>query len=523
MSRADAEHAHLSALLRCWIRETNVTEPAGPLTIAFDGMQLEAEITHWSPTGWHTFGAVTLGGKPADAVLAVALVANHLGGETADVVERAAESIRRVEGFLSRTAPEPADGFLAAEQNLVLGHLHHPTPKSRDGISERDNARFAPELRGSFPLHWFAADPSIVSHDGGADTLMEELAGRHVAGKLLIPAHPWQAHDLVHRPRIKSLLEHGLLTSLGEFGPEWYPTSSLRTVYRPGARVMLKFSLGLRITNYRREQTATELRRGMEIDRLLNTGYAADTLLAHPEFSILRDPSWIAVDEDGDVTGLDVAVRAVPDDITEYRCLAGFVAPGTEPPMLIRQVEDPVRWVADYTDHVLVPMLRLYAETGIGLEGHQQNTLVKPDASGGAYRDNQGYYLATSHLPRVLEHLGVERSLLAVVDDRIVDDRLTYYLLRNQALAPIGCFGAHGEADERELIRTLADRLVAALPELAKAGPDGDRLVRRWLTAPTLPCKASLLTRLAGIDELQAPLDAQSVYLDVANPLLEVL
>ncbi|MFI1826494.1 hypothetical protein ACH41E_08540 [Streptomyces sp. NPDC020412] len=49
--------------------------------------------------------------------------------------------------------------------------------------------------------------------------------------------------------------------------------------------------------------------------------------------------------------------------------------------------------------------------------------------------------------------------------------------------------------------------------------PDGDRLARRWLTADTLPCKGNLLTRLHGIDEVLAPLDAQSVYLNAPNPL----
>ncbi|MFP2956336.1 IucA/IucC family protein [Myxococcus sp. 1LA] len=54
--------------------------------------------------------------------------------------------------------PPPVDGFLAAEQALLLGHLHHPAPKSRDGLSATDSADFSPEQRGSFRLHWFAAD-----------------------------------------------------------------------------------------------------------------------------------------------------------------------------------------------------------------------------------------------------------------------------------------------------------------------------------------------------------------------------
>ncbi|GDY28844.1 IucA/IucC family protein [Gandjariella thermophila] len=560
-SRRAAEHAHLEALLRCWVRETGTPVAPGPLEVALpaSGMRLATEVRHHSPTGWHRFGPVRLrradgaDAGSADPVLAMALLAHEIGStEAADLVERTAESVRRVAGFLAGrgTRPNPpsgVDGFLDAEQALLLGHLHHPAPKSRDGISPADAAEWSPELRGSFRLHWFAADESVVSHDAvagspslaGRDTvaLLADLAGRRLSdGRVLLPAHPWQARDALRRPRIAALVAAGLLEPLGELGPRWWPTSSLRTVYRPDAPVMLKLSLGLRITNSRRESTRTELRRGLEVHRLLDAGYAAATERAHPEFAIVRDPAWLAVDEPGRaegpaVTGLDVAVREVPAGVADLRCLAGLVAP--RPGLGRSRLGELVAgwgaatdWMADYTDRVLAPMLHLYAATGIGLEAHQQNTLVRLSAdggvAGGAFRDNQGYYLAASRLPGVLAATGAEESTLAVVDDTVVDERLCYYLLRNQALAVVGCLAVDGLADERDLLRVLADRLRAALPALAAAGPDGDRLARRWLAADTLPCKGNLLTRLRGIDEVLAPLDAQSVYLDAPNPLREV-
>ncbi|MFJ7069628.1 IucA/IucC family protein [Streptomyces sp. NPDC101115] len=572
-ARGASEHAHIEALLRCWLRETGTPVTPGPLRVDLPttGLTLVTEVTHRSPTGWHRFGPTRLEGpggplgETADPVTAVALLSAEAAarggsrpggvpaGEAADLVERTAESVRRVATFIAdrRTRPEPppgVDGFLDAEQALLLGHLNHPAPKSRDGISDYEAAAYSPELRGSFRLHWFAADPAVVSHDAvegapslaGRDTvaLLADLAGqRRDDGRILVPAHPWQARDLLHRPRIKALVASGSLTPLGELGPAWWPTSSVRTVYRPDADVMLKLSLGLRLTNSRRESTRTELRRGLEINRLLDAGYAADTFAAHPGFAITRDPAWIAVDEPDrpegpDVTGLDVAVREVPRDIDSLRCLVGLVAP--RPGLGRSALGDLVaglgpdaaeQWTADYTDRVLVPMLHLYAATGIGLEAHQQNTLVRLDergrVTGSTFRDNQGYYLATSYLPGLLKRLGADSSTLAVVDDALVDDRLSYYLLRNQALSVVGCLAVDGLADERELLAVLAARLRAALPALAAAGPDGDRLARRWLTADTLPCKGNLLTRLHGIDEVLAPLDAQSVYLDAPNPLQE--
>jgi siderophore synthetase component len=293
---------------------------------------------------------------------------------------------------------------------------------------------------------------------------------------------------------------------------------------------MLKLSLGLRITNSRRESTPTELRRGLEINRLLDAAYDAGTATAHPRFSIVRDPAWIALDEGGpQLTGLDVAVREVPAGIDDYACLAGLVAPR---PGELSRLGAAVAghgdggaeaWVASYVDEVLVPMLHLYAETGIGLEAHQQNTLVRLDdagrVAGGAYRDNQGYYLASSYLKGLLEVTGLRDSTLAVVEDTIVDDRLTYYMLHNQALAVVGSLAVDGLADEDKLLGVVRDRLSEAVPSLKAAGPDGDRLAQRWLSADQLPCKANMMTRLRGIDEVVAPLDAQSVYLEVPNPL----
>lgn len=570
--RRVAEHAHLEALLRCWLREHGTQVRRGPLRVELrqSGLVLVTRVIHASPTGWHRFDCVRLEGphgavgRRADPVLAAALVATELGGSTqsrdaagtevADLVERTAESVRRVADFVAQrrrhpTSPAGVDGFLEVEQALLLGHLHHPAPKSRDGICDTDAAAFSPELRGSFPLYWFAADPSVVSHDAardaaamaGRDTaeLFADLAGRHApAGRVLIPAHPWQARDLLHRPRVAALVKAGRLQPLGESGPRWWATSSVRTLYRPDAPVMLKLSLGLRLTNSRRECTRTELRRGLEVHRLLETGYARATFEAHPGFSIVRDPAWMAVDEPGrpegpEVTGLDVAVREVPEGIGALRCLAGWVAPrpGSGRSRLGESLaaagEGAVReWMAEYTDGVLVPMLHLYAATGIGLEAHQQNTLLRLDARGrvlgAAFRDNQGYYLASSRLPDVLERLDASQSTLAVVDDAIVDDRLCYYLLFNQAFAVVGCLAVDGLADEGALLSVLAERLQAALPALAAAGPDGDRLARRWLRDETLPCKANLSTRLRGMDEVLAPLDAQSVYIRVPNPLREV-
>ncbi|MEV5964419.1 IucA/IucC family protein [Kribbella sp. NPDC051952] len=534
-----AVSAHLNAILRCYTRETSVPVSVGPLTLKVGNSTVTARVEHASRTGLHQFADVLVDGVPTapeDLVRLLSVDADP--AEIDDLAARTAESVRNVSRFLAEAGGERGPGrFLEVEQALLLGHLNHPAPKSRDGLSGAELAAYSPELGGRFAVHWFEADAELVSSDqvAGAPSLqgldavqlMGALAGiTPSAGRVLIPAHPWQAASLLQRPRVASLIDEGRVKALGPAGPEWYPTSSLRTVFHPDQPVMLKLSLGLRITNSRRESTPTELRRGLEINRLLDAAYNAGTATAHPRFTIVRDPAWVALDEGGPtLTGLDVAVREVPADVNSYQCLAGLVAPRPDGVSRLSAfaAEDPVAWVTAYIDHVLIPMLHLYAETGIGLEAHQQNTLVRLDGlgriKGGAYRDNQGYYLASSYLRGLLAVTGLRDSTLAVVDDPIVDDRLTYYLLHNQALAVVGCLAADGIADEALLLEVVRQRLTLALPLLEAAGPSGDRLARRWLEADTLPCKANMMTRLRGIDEVVAPLDAQSVYLDIPNPL----
>ncbi|NBE51039.1 IucA/IucC family protein [Streptomyces boluensis] len=559
-----ADDAATENLLRCWIRETGLPRPADDLLtvrLPASGISVEAPVRYWSPVGWHRFGPARVQGTgtPLAASALAALIAVETAATdpaaVADLTARVADSTRRTAEFIARRAEAPADpegttAFLAAEQALITGHPLHPTPKSREALTDAELTAYSPELRGAFALHWFAADPSVVSSDSAlpgrtAEGLMAELADDSVtapAGTVLVPAHPWQAADIVSRPGVRALLDAGLLHDLGPAGAAWSPTSSVRTVYRADAPVMLKFSLGLRITNSRRENMRVELERGTAIDRLLTAGLGETLRAAHPGFDIVRDPAWIAVDApDGSPTGLDVVVRdnpfpAGPDSVPAV-CAAGLVAPrpdlGEDAPSHIsalvhalaertgRPVPDVAdEWFTRYLQTVVTPVLWLYATYGLGLEAHQQNTLVVLDEDGwpvgGRYRDNQGYYFSPTRSPALYGWLPeVGRDLGTYVDDEVIDERLAYYVGINNMLGLVGALGSQGLADEETLLR----RAVDALGKLAAEHGDRLRLATTLRTAETLRCKANLLTRVHGMDELTGPLEAQSVYVDLVNPL----
>ncbi|WP_416967496.1 IucA/IucC family protein [Streptomyces sp. 4F14] len=619
-----ARAAATENLLRCWVRETSVPPPDTDLLripLPSCGLILLAPVHYWSPTGLHRFGPPSLADTPApapplDAVTLAALLTREahardtvtppapdtaplpacdraIGNpdlapgsgladaptpahpaDASDLVTRVADSLRRATLFLTaRRAPSSTDTpdlFLAAEQSLLLGHPLHPTPKSREGLTDVETLLYSPESHGAFPLHWLAVAPSVLATDSAwtesgrpvrAQDLTARLAGPGLPlpeGYAALPLHPWQFREARHRPEVAALLDAGLLKDLGTYGPPWHPTSSVRTVHRSGAPAMLKLSLALRITNSRRENLRKELHRGVEVHRLLRTGLARGWHAAHPHFDIVRDPAWLAVDdrEGRPVTGLDVVIRHNPfapsDDVS---CVAGLVSPRPHTPGHLpgarRPVTDPspdllsfrsrlatlvdrlaarsarprgavaVEWFLRYLEHVVRPVLWLDGEAGIALEAHQQNTLLLLDSegwpAGGRYRDNQGYYFRESHRARLDARLpGIGGSSDTFVSDEVTDERFAYYLGINNVFGLIGAFGSERLVDERLLLASFRRFL-----EMAAAGPRRMRgsLPSRLLDSPVLRCKANLLTRVHGLDELVGPVDTQSVYVTFANPL----
>ncbi|OAQ53219.1 siderophore biosynthesis protein IucA [Natrinema mahii] len=542
------------------------------------GIDLFVPVRYRSPTGRHlfdlpaTFRAGDGEPQPLDYATLATLATKELelarGADPNrdDLLERVVRSCRNVERYVAARADD-GDAlygtdftFREAEQSLVFGHLQHPTPKSRRGMGD-DAERYAPELEGSFRLHYVRADAEIVESESAregsaADWVREALRADPAVAEsvlegylgdddVLLPVHPWQAERLLDRPDVQDLVAAGKLESIGPLGREFSPTTSVRTLYAPESPFMVKGSLAVEITNSLRTNKRPELERGVAISTLLATELGDDLRDRFPDFDVIRDPAYLTVDPDalatdGDESGFEVVLRENPfrgedarqatpvvglcqDAIGDGRSRLGRIVAS----IAEREGRDPAavseEWFRRYLSISVRPLLWLYLERGIGLEAHQQNSVLTLDEAGYPdefrYRDNQGYYFPESAYDR-LEAVcpGIGKRANSICPDAVADERIRYYVVLNNAVGVINAFGTAGLVDETRLLAILREELES----LREFDRPGTSILDPLLESETVPRKANLLTRFRGLDELDAPsLDEQSVYAEVRNPLAD--
>lgn len=468
-----------------------------------------------------------------------------LRGSELELLLRVLQSYQSVQRYLNAApaADRDEDEFIAAEQSLVFGHWLHPTPKSLQGMTPWQQPTYAPELGGRFRLRWFAAPASRVSHRSAvrqsAPEMIAAILGASVSrftlrdGEQLIPMHPLQAEALALDPAVRAMLDSGALRALGEAGPEFTATSSVRTVYSPDSPWMLKFSLPVRITNSIRINRRHELDAGVIMAKLI--GAIGPGL--SPRFGFVLDPAYITLDAaDGCESGFEVILRENPFANGRQRGVATIAALTADPlpnrpsrlERIVRRVaterggsvgESARRWFDAYLDCALDPVLRLYDTHGVALEAHQQNGLLELRDGMPArflYRDNQGFYLSAAYrdrLRRLIPEADNIRSLY--YEEGEINRRFSYYVIVNQIFSVIARLGKDRLAEEDDLLRLLRARLERLALSLTGAGR---RFAEGVLDSPTIGAKLNLTTRLLDIDELETASEAD-LYAQWPNPL----
>ncbi|MGD6794861.1 IucA/IucC family protein [Metabacillus indicus] len=576
-----AEQAALQSYLNCYIRETGIgrfiTDAPSELANVHSGKwlhlplkkkkeELYIPVDYVSETGRHLFNhAVYYRSEKLDFLAFAEKTLDELNTGEQDVkkndlLERISQSCKLMAEFIYERSADEEElyktdfQFLEAEQALLFGHLLHPAPKSREGMNDEDISTYSPELKGAFPLHYFRAPANLVysrsllPHSAVQQIkkmvnddpeISEAFKSKYAQedGYALLPLHPWQAHYVLQDAEIRKLADQGILENLGQHGRSYYATSSLRTVYHPDVPFMLKFSLNIKITNSVRTNLMKELERGAEVKELMETRLGQEMADKFPNFSFVHDPAFITLKlPDRNESGFEVILRENPfygEDANQAAavvslCQDGLKRGSSRLSSVIRNLaaaekctanEVSEKWLKKYLAISMQPILWLYLEKGVALEAHQQNSIVQ--LNGGYperfyYRDNQGFYFTESKKTVLESYLaGAGTKSETLCSDAVADERLSYYFFFNHLFGLVNAFGTAGLADERRLLQIIREEMEG----WAVSENHPSQLIKNFLGKESLPCKANLMTGYHDLDELVGPLETQSVYVKVPNPL----
>ena len=476
--------------------------------------------------------------------------------DAASLVERWIQSRDALQQFLNIRAEDfdalvqVEQGFIASEQALILGHSMHPAPKSRTGFVHEDWQKYSPEACGQTQLHYWLVASEYIAEGTALEQvfsiqLKQEIKWHLSESELetlaayahykLLPLHPWQARYLQSKVWFKSLKAKLKIIDLGEKAWIFSPTTSVRTLASFNAPWMLKPSLSVMITNSIRVNLAKECHRGEMTHRLWHSELGQSILKQCPTLKAVNDPAWIALQLDGEIIDETICIVRDQPFIPEQQvtCIASLcqdhpVEERNRFNALFDQIASQQKlndkaqiahdWFKTFLNISLSPLMYVYHRYGMAFESHQQNVLVELKDGWPQWlwlRDNQGFYYIEELADEILQQFPeLNDKAHAVGSKAFVDERFSYYFFGNTLFGIINAIGATGFVSEQDLLSVLQQHLF----DLLKQYPDSS-LIQSLLYQPTLPYKGNLLTRLYELDELIAPVENQSVYIQLANPL----
>ncbi len=476
--------------------------------------------------------------------------------DAASLVEKWIQSRDALQQFLIQREHDFDDlvkagqSFIETEQALILGHSMHPAPKSRTGFVHEDWLKFSPEHKGKTQLHFWLVHQDYIAEGSATDDSISSqlkdalqwylsehdlsLLKTHTEYKLL-PLHPWQARYLQGKAWFERLKQTGQLIDLGLRGWQFSPTTSIRTLASFNAPWMVKPSLSVMITNSIRVNLAKECHRGELTYRLWHSELGQNILKQCPSLKAVNDPAWIALKIDDEVVNESICIfRDQPfHSKQQVTCIASLCQDHPSKSLnrfnaLFAKIakehhetdfsEIALDWFNRFLEVSLQPLMYVYHRYGMAFESHQQNVLIELENHFPKtcwLRDNQGFYYIEEFATEILDALPeLKEKAFAVGPKDFVDERFSYYFFGNTLFGLINAIGATGHITEDKLLEHLKSFLQEQLLQYPES-----TLLQGLLFNPTLPYKGNLLTRLHELDELIAPVENQSVYVQLPNPL----
>ncbi|MGV2114463.1 IucA/IucC family protein [Agrobacterium salinitolerans] len=542
-----AMHRERNRLLNTWLREfrpdlLQTIRVGHEVEIAAGDVVITAKCEHFSPAGFHRFGErVTVNDQSGLRViedaseLTAILLKTQRGASSEDIedilyrIGRSSLASREHAIFLSTA--KAGISAVALEQSLWFGHPFHPLAKSVGGFTKADTEKYAPERATRFQLRWllvkrrhvaeFESDRQRLAPMDLRLRAASGLSASDMRDDILFPCHPWQAARLEGNPDFADRIRSGEIRITQATGDAAAPTSSVRTVWFSDQNLFVKLPIEARITNFPRVNTDEQIARSVAgaraiaavgpavaragltvldepVGRIVQSCKAGGGFRYHPETGyLLRDADFGKGPSPLVVAGLLEANPA--NGKPNLAEVSGHY---------LQDRESTHRWLTAYMRISLIPLLRLFSDTGIALEAHSQNSLVRfvdgwPDHL--FIRDLEGIAVDRSAFERRFS--GEDAALLdhaLFYDRKTVWRRFLYYVVVNHFSHVVATAAEVSGIDESDLWGK-ARRVLEEVSDLAAIG--------ELLASSQLPAKANLLSCLGGYADTPS-------YVPVPNPLL---
>ncbi|MCU7249967.1 IucA/IucC family protein [Pseudomonas koreensis] len=317
--------------------------------------------------------------------------------------------------YLRRTASTKDAAILLDQWGSLEGHPYYPTWKSRPGLSDAEVEQLSPEFNAQVPLRiaalradmaksesmphvtdyrtWFASHFPTQWEQWKASL---NSKGLDESQWLPLPIHAWHLQAYVLKHFAAEIADGILITD----GPDiqTLPTMSYRTMMPvlDEAAPLIKLPIAVWMTSELRSLQAKSIHMGPRISTVIEKILKAEDgfeqrLEIFPEEIGVRYRNAITQD-DAPGRHLSVVFRASQQAFErDDECLPITVAslftrlPGNGRPLFTELIErDGARasaaqvetWFRQYAKVVTHPVVAIYLMYGIGLEAHQQNTMV---------------------------------------------------------------------------------------------------------------------------------------------------
>ena len=300
-------------------------------------------------------------------------------------------------------------------QAYFNGHPKILLSKGRVGWGVRELEDYAPESEKNVKLHWIAVKKSIVEcslEDVDTLKLLNESFNKQEMERFIeilnykninfdnfyfMPVHPWQWSRFIEI-QYQAMIADKTIVSLGTFGDDYIPQTSIRTLSNSNYPKNLDIKLPLTILNTSaiRGIPARYISIGVKLshyilgicheDELLKK-YTTDVLVEkggmsvkHSEYAQIKEAPYRyneflgVVWRESMASKLTSNEQAILTGSLFYQDLNGASLIGA---YIKKSGMTQSEWLKDYFTVVVIPLYHLQLKYGIGLVAHGQNIILK--------------------------------------------------------------------------------------------------------------------------------------------------